>query len=134
MIQIWQISCSIQLHLWITCHDTFGFLFSFSPVGSAPTFANVYDILIQDLHFYWYEIFVCLGISRERLKEIEAKYPFEAHMCLFEAVKLWINREDPPPKWQDLVNVLRYKILENKAAQRIEKLYLIDPEEELRGM
>lgn len=101
--------------------------------GQPPTFASVYDLLIQDLHFYWYEIFMYLGISRESLAEIEEKYPFEAHMCLLEAVKLWVAREDPPPKWEDLARVLRYKILENKAAEKIEKMYLTDPNAEVKG-
>ena len=109
------------------------FLFLVDQTTSTLSFKNVYEILVQDLLYYWYDIFINLGFSRETLEAVQQKYPYDAAMCLYDMVKLWIAREDPPPRWKDLAWVLRYKILEGKVAEQIEKTYLPDPEKELKG-
>lgn len=81
--------------------------------------------MIIELKDHWYEIFLHLGFSYEQLAPIKEKYPLSPEVAMAEAVDLWTKGDIVSPSWESLVTVLRYKLLENDVANRIEKAHCL---------
>ena len=78
--------------------------------------------LIRELKHHWYEIFHHLGFSHEQLAQCKKKHPLDSELCLMEMITQWIKDS---PSWKSLVAVLRYQLLENEIANKVEKIHCI---------
>lgn len=88
---------------------------------------DVYSVLVDSVYFRWFDIFLNLGIDRAMLEKSAEDHPYNSHLSLLDVIILWLEREDPPPTWQALADVLRHKLLEGKIADEIEKKYCPKP-------
>ena len=79
--------------------------------------------VIHDLKHHWYELFHHLGFSHEQLAQCKKKYPLDSELCLMEMITQWIK--NGAPSWKFLVSVLRYQLLENEIANKVEKAYCV---------
>ena len=79
--------------------------------------------MISDLKHHWYEIFHHLGFSHEELTQCKKKHSLEPELAMKEMISRWTAGDTPAPSWESLVSVLRYKLLENDTANKIEKAY-----------
>lgn len=94
---------------------------------SKPKMGDVYSVLVDSIYFRWFDIFLNLGIDRAMLEKSAKDHPYNSHLSLLDVIILWLEREDPPPTWQALADVLRHKLLEGKIADEIEKKYCAKP-------
>jgi hypothetical protein len=78
--------------------------------------------MIRELKHHWYELFHYLGFSHEQLAQCKKKYPLDSELCLKEMITQWIS---DTPCWKSLVSVLRYQLLENEIANKVEKVYCV---------
>ena len=76
--------------------------------------------MICELRHHWYEIFHHLGFSHEQLAKCKQKFPLDAELCLKEMISQWTSGT---PSWKSLVSVLRYQLLENEVASKVEKAH-----------
>ena len=84
--------------------------------------------MIRGMKYHWYEIFHHLGFSHEQLQKCKKKHPLEPELAMMEMISMWIEGSTPVPSWESLVSVLRYQLLENDIASRIEKVYGVQDE------
>lgn len=68
-------------------------------------------------------MFLHLGIEREVLDECLKENPFDYHSSLVKILAVWLQRENPPPSWQALVDVLQNRLLEGKLAVTIKQKF-----------
>ncbi len=81
----------------------------------------------------WYDIFLHLGFDRKKLdKHLKAVPPRDRYILLM-LVQDWLDRQDPPPSWEAMVDVLRNKLLEGKLAADVEEKYLGIPRKDSGG-
>ena len=78
--------------------------------------------MIRELKHHWYEIFHHLGFSHEQLAQCKKKHPLDSELCLMEMITLWTRGT---PSWKALVSVLRYQLLENEIANKVEKAHCV---------
>ena len=90
---------------------------------NCPKFKDVYLALIDQLQPRWYDVFLHLGIEREILDKCLKDHPFDYHSSLVKILTVWLQRENPPPSWQALVDVLQNKLLEGKLAVTIKQKF-----------
>lgn len=86
--------------------------------------------LREPLNGLWFECFEALRIDKSKLIRIRDKYEKDPKICIIESLRLWLIN-DPPPSWDNLVQVLRYIVMETELADRIERLY-VNPAKVLR--
>ena len=79
--------------------------------------------VIRDLRHHWYELFHHLGFSHEELAQCKKKHPLDSELCLIEMLTQWLR--GGAASWKSLVSVLRYKLLENEMASKMEKAHCI---------
>ena len=78
--------------------------------------------MIRELKHHWYEIFHHLGFSHEQLAQCKKKHPLDSELCLREMITQWTRGA---PSWKSLVSVLRYQLLENEIANKVEKAHCV---------
>ena len=78
--------------------------------------------MIRELKHHWYEIFHHLGFSHEQLAQCKKKHPLDSELCLMEMITQWTRGT---PSWESLVSILRYQLLENEVANKMEKAYCV---------
>ena len=88
-----------------------------------PKLGQVYAIMVEGLSSRWYDVFLHIGIDRAMLDKAAANNPYDAHLACLEIITYWVDREDPPATWKAFADVLRHKLLEGKAADKVEVLF-----------
>ena len=84
--------------------------------------------MIRGMKCHWYEIFHHLGFSHKQLTKCKNNHPLEPEQAMMEMISIWLEGNTAVPSWESLVSVLRYQLLENDIAGRIEKVYCVQDE------
>ena len=84
--------------------------------------------MIIDLKYQWYEIFHHLGFSHEQLARCKDNHSLEPDIAMLEMISQWTEGTTVTPSWESLVAVLRYQLLENDVANKIEKAHCLQEE------
>ncbi len=85
---------------------------------------TIFKVLVGTMNYMWFDLFVALGMSHQKMDRIRQKYPCDPNVSLFEAIVEWLNGEEPCPSWKALADVLRFKMLKSKLADEIEREHL----------
>ena len=93
-------------------------------LGSRPRLTEAYSFLVDtSLVTRWFDIFDDLGIQKQVLNLSVRAHPFDASLSLFDMLKVWVEREEPPATWEALIHAIRYKLLEGKIADKMARRY-----------
>jgi hypothetical protein len=85
-----------------------------------PKLNEVIDVL-QPIQPRWYELFLYLGLKRDTLEKLCTEHPCDDHSSLIEALINWLQREDPLPSWEELLEVIQNVLMEGDIAIEIKK-------------
>ena len=55
----------------------------------------------------WKEVGLFLNLEEKKLKEVE-KHGTTSQSCMKEMLKVWLAREQPPPTWVAIIEVLDF--------------------------
>lgn len=89
--------------------------------GSKPKLIDVCKAL-KPIAGEWRELGDFLELPKEELDAIAAVPGTPAPpQCLMKTVKIWLKREDPPPTWDELINILEF--VDQNVAEAVKKQY-----------
>ena len=98
-----------------------------------PKLKEVIDVL-RPIQPRWYELFLYLGLKRDTLEKLCIEHPCDDHSSLIEAIINWLQRDDPLPSWEELLEVIQNVVMEGDVAIEIKKKLCYESKSSTEGI